>query len=76
MSCEIYKFAQSANILTCSKLFTIGWSIVALMFQEFVMVINLVFKMFIMWLVGVDKIQVVVCQNKKVSVACQAWWVL
>jgi hypothetical protein len=40
MWCEVYKFAQSANILTCSELFTIGWSIVALMFQELVMVIN------------------------------------
>lgn len=56
ISCVIYKLTQGANILTCSELFTIGRSIVSLVFCEVVMAINVVFKKLITWPMG-DKMQ-------------------
>ncbi len=56
VSCTIYKLTQGANILTCSELFTIGHSIVGLVFCEVVMAINVVFKKLITWPMG-DKMQ-------------------
>ncbi len=59
VSCAIYKLTQGANILTCSELFTIGRSIVSLVFHEVVMTINVVFKKLITWPMG-DKMQPIV----------------
>jgi hypothetical protein len=42
-------FAHNVNFLVCSKLFTIGKSIVSLVFHEFVSVINVTFKKLIYW---------------------------
>ncbi len=56
ISCAIYKLTQGANILTCNELFTIGRSIVGLVFREVVMAINVVFKKLIIWPTG-DKMQ-------------------
>jgi hypothetical protein len=56
VSCAIYKLTQSANILTCSELFTIWHYIVGLVFREIVMAINVVFKNLIIWPIG-DKMQ-------------------
>ncbi len=51
MSCAIYMFAHNVNFLVCSKLFTIGKSIVSLLLHEFVNAINVTFKKLISWLV-------------------------
>ncbi len=49
VSCAIYMFALNVNFLVCSKLFTIGKSIVSLVLHEFVTVINVTFKKLISW---------------------------
>jgi hypothetical protein len=42
-------FAHNVNFLVCSKLFTIGKSIVSLVLHEFVTIINVTFKKLISW---------------------------
>jgi hypothetical protein len=69
ISCVMYKIAQGKNTLTCSELFAIGWSFVALVICKVVMAINSVFRKLITWPMG-DKMQVVNW------VACLMWWVL
>lgn len=52
VSCAIYKLAQGVNIVTCSELFTIGRSIIVLVFREVVKAINVVLKKLMMCPMG------------------------
>ncbi len=63
VSCAIYKLVHGANTLTCSELFTIKRSTLALMLQEVVRAINVVFKKLMMWPMG-DNMQVVMIEFK------------
>jgi len=63
VSCAIYKPAHGVNTLTCSELFTIRRSTIALMLHEVVRAINVVFKKLRMWPMG-DNMQVVMIEFK------------
>jgi len=54
MSCVIYKLAHYCDFLMCSELFTIKKFIISLVFHEFVIAMNLVFKRLIFWLEGLQ----------------------
>lgn len=52
VACVIHKLSHGSNLLTCSKLFSIGKSIVRFVNCEIVKTKNNMFKTFIAWLVG------------------------
>ena len=54
----LYKLAHACNLLTCSKNFEIGRSIVGLVLREVVRAINVVYKGVIQWPEGDDMRQV------------------
>jgi hypothetical protein len=51
VSCAIYKLVHGDNFLVCSKLFTIGKSIMLLVLHEVVTIVNVLFRKLISWLV-------------------------
>jgi len=54
VSCVIYKLAHCCNFLICSELFMIKKFIISLVFHEFVVAVNLVFKRWIFCLEGLE----------------------
>jgi len=58
VACSLYKLTHSAELLQCSELFAIGKSIVHLVLQKFVFVVNIVFKNKIMCLKRKELVEV------------------
>jgi hypothetical protein len=44
-----YKIAQGSNLLICNELFIVGWSTILLVFQEVIIIFDVLFKKLISW---------------------------
>ncbi len=54
VSCATYKLAHYCNFLMCNELFRTKKLTISLVFHEFVVAMNLVFKRLIFWLEGLE----------------------